>query len=501
MVYLKATKLEQIMLQQRAKMQWMKGGDQCTRVFFRRVAMRRASKRIFQISDDDGHTYTEPKDMMSKLPYLILKRIGLPVRMGSLLDFSKQHDRLWEKKSRLQLRISLLRILDLWIREVLDKIISPSQNAFVPGRSISDNVMLAQELFSGYNQCRLPPRCALKVDLRKAYDTVEWDFLVATLHLFGFPIGFIRWIEECVTTPHFSLYLNGEQFIEQDGDFAYHWKCKDLSLFQLNFAYDLLLLCKAEKRQLIISKAAHGIRASLLETLGFQEGHLPVQYLDLPLISSRLTISDYQPLFQKIDSRIHGWEGTNLSFAGMVQLIKSVLLALGVFWAMAFLLPKGVIKEIDKRLRTFLWKGTTASGYPKVTWDFVCRLLEEGGQGIRDVQALNRALMSRHLWAVISHDRTSIWVDWITHYRLRGKSVWTVSTTKGVWGWRKMLALRNILLPHIQFRVGSGGSFSLWHDSWHHLGPLILAFPRGPQLTQTAPHDLLNMVIENGSWR
>ncbi|KAK4384040.1 hypothetical protein Sango_3097900 [Sesamum angolense] len=63
------------------------------------------------------------------------------------------------------------------LRLVLDKMISPSQNAFVPGRSIGDNILLAQEIFSGYNRQGLPRRCALKVDLRKAYDTVEWDFL------------------------------------------------------------------------------------------------------------------------------------------------------------------------------------------------------------------------------------------------------------------------------------------------------------------------------------
>ncbi|KAL0310166.1 UNVERIFIED_CONTAM: hypothetical protein Scaly_2954500 [Sesamum calycinum] len=82
---------------------------------------------------------------------------------------------------------AITKILVSRIREILDLLISPSQNAFVPGRLISDNILLAQELFSGYNQCRLPPRCALKVDLRKAYDTVEWDFLFATLRMFGFP--------------------------------------------------------------------------------------------------------------------------------------------------------------------------------------------------------------------------------------------------------------------------------------------------------------------------
>ena len=92
----------------------------------------------------------------------------------------------------------------------MDKVISSCQAAFVPGRSIGDNIILAKELFTGYNQARLPPRCALKVDIRKAYDTVEWDFLIAVMELFGFPYTFVNWIEACVTTPSFSLGLNGK---------------------------------------------------------------------------------------------------------------------------------------------------------------------------------------------------------------------------------------------------------------------------------------------------
>ncbi|KAL0283158.1 UNVERIFIED_CONTAM: Retrovirus-related Pol polyprotein from type-1 retrotransposable element R2 [Sesamum radiatum] len=149
------------------------------------------------------------------------------------------------------------------MRSVLDTLISPSQNAFVPGRSIGDNILLAQELFSGYNQKNLPPRCALKVDLRKAYDTVEWDFLKAALTLFGFPERFIQWVVECVTTPSYSVCINGAphgffrgarglrqgdpmspflfvlvmevltlillQRIEQNGGFSFHWSVRRYS--------------------------------------------------------------------------------------------------------------------------------------------------------------------------------------------------------------------------------------------------------------------------------
>ncbi|KAL0291987.1 UNVERIFIED_CONTAM: Retrovirus-related Pol polyprotein from type-2 retrotransposable element R2DM [Sesamum radiatum] len=234
----------------------------------------------------------------------------------------------------------ITKILVQRMRGILDMLISPSQNAFVPGRAIGDNILLAQELFSGYNQKHLPPRCALKVDLRKAYDTVEWDFLRAVLMLFGFPEQFIQWIVVCVTTPSFSVCLNGAphgffrgarglrqgdpmspflfvlvmevltlilQQIEQNGGFSFHWRCDRIQLFQLGFADDLLLFSKADpnsvslfkeglttfaelsglqanlhKSHLILSSSAAPLRATLLTILGFQEGHLPLRYLGLP---------------------------------------------------------------------------------------------------------------------------------------------------------------------------------------------------------------------------
>ncbi|KAL0434329.1 UNVERIFIED_CONTAM: hypothetical protein Slati_2767200 [Sesamum latifolium] len=103
---------------------------------------------------------------------------------------------------------------------VMDKIVSPVQNAFVSGRRISSNILLAQELFFGYNRRNLPPRCALKVDLRKAYDTLEWDFILVMLRLFGFVARFIPWIEECISSTYFSVSINGNSmvsFLVQEG--------------------------------------------------------------------------------------------------------------------------------------------------------------------------------------------------------------------------------------------------------------------------------------------
>ncbi|KAL2240782.1 UNVERIFIED_CONTAM: hypothetical protein Sindi_0719400 [Sesamum indicum] len=254
-VYAKAAKLEQSMLQQRAKMQWMKDGDQCSRVFFRKIAQRRVMRRILQINDGNGTTHTDQGEIIHEFVSYYQTLLGEDKAPGpdgyssgffkaawpvvgkevtrAVLDFFSAEKLLKQITSTILALIPkvhtpmsvndfrpiscsnvlykiIVKLLVQRISILVDKIISPCQTTFIPGRSIGDNIMLAQELFSGYNQMRLPPRCALKVDIRKAYDTMEWDFLIAVLQLFGFPPMFTRWIEECVCTTSFSIGLIGK---------------------------------------------------------------------------------------------------------------------------------------------------------------------------------------------------------------------------------------------------------------------------------------------------
>ncbi|GKB48843.1 hypothetical protein Tco_0899596, partial [Tanacetum coccineum] len=101
------------------------------------------------------------------------------------------------------------KILANRMKESLSKLISLNQSAFVSGRRISDNILLTQEFMHNYHLDRGPARCAFKVDIQKAYDTVDWLFLKDILTGFGFHHRMIGWIMECVMTTSFSLSING----------------------------------------------------------------------------------------------------------------------------------------------------------------------------------------------------------------------------------------------------------------------------------------------------
>src|SRR5436189_2955474 len=94
------------------------------------------------------------------------------------------------------------------LQKVIGHLISPSQSAFIKGRSISDNILLAHELVRNFNR-KYGRRCCLKLDLRKAFDSVNREFIYYILHLMKFPHTWINRIRECIHNPTFSVSVNG----------------------------------------------------------------------------------------------------------------------------------------------------------------------------------------------------------------------------------------------------------------------------------------------------
>ncbi|XP_060973752.1 uncharacterized protein LOC133038997 [Cannabis sativa] len=95
-------------------------------------------------------------------------------------------------------------------------------------------------------------------------------------------------------------------------------------------------------------------------------------------------------------ARIRSWSTRNLSFAGRIVLINSVLSAIYAYWCQIFKLPKQVIHEVESICRAFLWKGQhMMQGGGSVAWDRICQAKSEGGSGLRKIDVY---LKDRDWW-------------------------------------------------------------------------------------------------------
>lgn len=97
------------------------------------------------------------------------------------------------------------------LRPLLNNLISPYQNAFVPKRQITDNIALAHELIHTMKLKKTKTTyIALKIDLEKAYDKLEWNFIKNALTHINLASKMIEWIMLCIQTVSFDITLNGD---------------------------------------------------------------------------------------------------------------------------------------------------------------------------------------------------------------------------------------------------------------------------------------------------
>ena len=227
------------------------------------------------------------------------------------------------------------------------------------------------------------PRIIMKLDLNKAYDSVEWSFIDEMLEELGFPHRIHKLIMQCISTPSYTFNLNGETFgfvtgkrgLRQ-GDplspllfticleylsrlleitqrlpkFKHHPLCKNLHLNHLCFADDLILFSKGDVQsvQLLFSAFekfskdsgltmnnlkssfyCNGLTQDTVDRVssltGISRGLLPFKYLGANISPKRLSVKDCNGLVDKIISRIKGLGFRKLSYAGRIVLIRSVL--------------------------------------------------------------------------------------------------------------------------------------------------------------------------------
>ena len=107
----------------------------------------------------------------------------------------------------------------------------------------------------------------------------------------------------------------------------------------------------------------------------------------VPLLATNIFHKDRKSL---IDKRVMDWKNKSLSIAGRLQLLKSVVSSIQVYWSSIFLI---VIKEIESIMRNLLWSCDEGQkGKAKVSWKELCFDKKQGGLGLRSLRDWNVAL-------------------------------------------------------------------------------------------------------------
>ncbi|XP_039028408.1 uncharacterized protein LOC120162312 [Hibiscus syriacus] len=197
------------------------------------------------------------------------------------------------------------------------------------------------------------------------------------------------------------------------GVFKFHPKCIKICLTHICFVDDLLIFCKgtfdsimgvqsvldvfysfsglklnAGKCEMFTASMNPELCAFLYDAIGFKLGSLPIRYLGVPLVSRKIVVKDCQCMIENIRTKLHSWANRHLSFAGRLQLIRSILFSIANYWCRQIILSQSIIKKIEQLCSRFFWKGVdlSASG-ARVSWRQVCLMKSDGGLGIIDIGA------------------------------------------------------------------------------------------------------------------
>lgn len=178
-----------------------------------------------------------------------------------------------------------------------------------------------------------------------------------------------------------------------------------LKLLLNSFTMCIGLKVNFSKSMMVPINVPAGKLEVLTKTFGCSEGSLPFIYLGLPLSISRPRVCEYLPLVDKCAKRLSGLSSF-LNQAGRLQMTNVVFSALPTFYMCSLLLPKTIIKQIDKYRKHCLWRGSdiNAKNPPKAAWELVCRPKVEGGLGVLDLQKQNKALLTKNLAKFFNKD-------------------------------------------------------------------------------------------------
>ncbi|XP_071695652.1 uncharacterized protein [Rutidosis leptorrhynchoides] len=362
----------------------------------------------------------------------------------------------------------IAKILSNRLKKCIPKLVGSEQSAFIKGRFILDGALIVNETINFLKNSK-QKGLLFKVDFEKAFDCINWNFLMDVMKCMGFGDRWRKWIFACLNSASISVLVNGSPTKEfalgrgiRQGDplspFLFILAAEGLNILvksaldrglyegikvgrdnvtvsHLQYADDTIFVGawnreNAHSLQNLLKcfELVSGLKVNfhksflygigvgensirnMAQGLNCQVGALPFTYLGLPIGANMRKSHSWNPVIDKIKARLSSWKMRKLSFGGRLVLIKSILSSLPLYFFSLFRAPASVLKLLESVRRVFFWGGSDSG--PKLSWvkwvNVVCSY-ELGGLNIGLLKHKNLALLGKWWWRFFS-EPNSLWV-------------------------------------------------------------------------------------------
>ncbi|KAM6550760.1 hypothetical protein CsatB_000568 [Cannabis sativa] len=464
---------EEVFWQQRARVQWLQAGDQNTKFFHKKANARRKNNTIRGLFNEDHIwcTSNEAIGDITKSYYSALFTSIMPTNesIEELLQAVEQvvtddmNETLTKTFTLEEVQravfsmpadkspgpdgMSALFYQEHW--DIVGPLVSKAVLNCISGvadmrrRLITDSVLIAYECLHNLKARKVGRRSyvAMKLDMSKAYDRVEWKFIEKMMLKMGFKTEWVNIVLKCVSSVRYPFQIND----------SIHGEV-------INFNKSILYFS---------SNTPEETRKLFAEALNMRITEAIEKYLGLPMIGGKNKNAIFRPIKDKIWKKLNEYQVKLFSQGGKEILVKAVVQAMPTYQMACFKIPEGIGEEIERLIARFWWG--SVDNKQKVhwrAWHKICKPKTDGGLGFRRFSQYNQALLAKQAWRILMNPSSILaQVMKARYFRISNileadKGSYPSSTWQGIlWG-------RDLLLKGLRRSIGNGMNTRTFRDPW-----------------------------------
>ncbi|KAH9786028.1 reverse transcriptase domain-containing protein [Citrus sinensis] len=416
------------------------------------------------------------------------------------------------------------------MKAVLSLIISENQSAFVPGRAITDNILISAEIMYYLKRKRQGKTgiVALKIDMSKAYDRIEWGFLKAMMLKLGFAARWVELILLCVSTVTYKVIQDNKEvgpiapsrglrqgdplspylfIICAEGLSSLLRKQERAGLMHgvrvargapivthLFFADDCFLFFHANEQEArIIKQSLASYGAASGQVVNYNKSSISYSanvraasaqqvcdilkvaatsnhgsYLGLPSSIGRNKNETFRFIRDKAWRRLQSWNQKLLSRAGKEILLKIVAQAMPNYAMNLYLLPLDLCRELERMMNSFWWGNhrSDSRGINWMRWERLCKPKAHGGIGFKQLHHFNVAMHGKQGWRLLSQpDSLVARILKSRYHSLTSFGKATVGSNPS-YAWRSIMAAHHVITQGSRIQIGNGLQTTIGGSPW-----------------------------------